>query len=219
MRGQIRKRNERNEHDEYDEYDDDNRCGNDAFDNTHGIVQKIVEMRFQLCDLGCRNIGLSNEIECLQKEHNRILTIKQQNSIRLMRYNQIRRKLRNVIVASNHIADLRQTPSDKMVWFFKGRSQQKVYIDICIFETTMNMRAKKNSHRRHNNQKLIGKAIERMKASLNIDVHAQYIIFCGQLDPSNEHDDDLITSKMDVSKNGGVLTSDIDDFKRLIKFC
>jgi hypothetical protein len=115
--------------------------------------------------------------------------------------------------------ELRHEKGDKLNLVFKGRSGQWVNIDICVFETEINMRAKKNCHRRQNNQTLIGKAINRMKEHINLNDKGQYIIFVCHLIEGNPLDFDIIKAKKDLETKGAILTDSLEELKRIVQFC
>lgn len=183
------------------------------------IKKQIFDITSAIQQLDVQKHELACEIQNLQDEFVHITTISDRNTYRLNRFKQIRGSVIQMLHKLGHQLDIFQIQNDKLILGFKGRLNQVVMIDLCVLETNINMRAQENNHRRQNNQKHIGKAMNRMKESINAQVDVQYVIYCVQLNPLEPCDVDLIEAKRNVETFGGILVDTLNDLERLVQFC
>jgi hypothetical protein len=80
------------------------------------------------------------------------------------------------------------------------------------------MRSTKNNHRRQNNQKHIGNAIDRLKETLHFNDKIQYIIYCEQLNENDPSDVDLFLFKQNIKINGACMISDVETLERIVRY-
>jgi hypothetical protein len=82
--------------------------------------------------------------------------------------------------------------NDKFIYRFKTATMQFCYVYICVFESDINNRGKKNSHHKQNNQTHIGKAMDHMKKTCA--AQDSHLIYCTNLDPESPIDIDIVTT-------------------------
>jgi hypothetical protein len=134
----------------------------------------------------------------------------------MKRYSNICNQIANILEQNEKVYYCLQ--DDKLIFIFKGRSEQWIFIDICVLESTTNMRSTKNNHRRQNNQKHIGNAIDRLKETLHFNDKIQYIIYCEQLNENDPSDVDLFLFKQNIKINGACMISDVETLERIVRY-